>query len=424
MSRGLSALGRAGDVGQLALGAGLLRPAFRWLYRARPELALRMRHEVFAARGDEFVRSVGKLEKAAFLAKMLGTDGAFAREPATGLGDETTGGFDPAELLIAGDLLFPGALGADSLSPALRARIARADAFVVNLEATVAATAHELAPLLTARGLTQLLAYEDDPASSTWVSRVEPEGLRSLLACAQRALVTVANNHTLDEGIDGFARTVDLVRAMGIGVIGDARSDHGAELVRVGAHRVAVLAIAYGSNRSGDGRCHLRFDAVPYALDPGRVRALVAEQGWCGATHVVVVLHWGYEHEHEPSADQHRCVEVLLEHGVSAVVGHHPHLLQASEAGAGRWVSYSLGDFIGGDRTIWSRFGAMVALRFGPDAAVRGELVPVAQTPFWERHATVLLEEAPRFEQRVFDRWFRSKLGRRRPGRSTTGGAS
>ncbi len=66
----------------------------------------------------------------------------------------------------------------------------------------------------------------------------------------------------------------------------------------------------------------------------------------------------------------------------------------------------------------------MVALRFGPDAAVRGELVPVAQTPFWERHATVLLEEAPRFEQRVFDRWFRSKLGRRRPGRSTTGGAS
>ena len=68
--------------------------------------------------------------------------------------------------------------------------------------------------------------------------------------------------------------------------------------------------------------------------------------------------------------------------------------VQPSEARAGRWVSYSLGDFIGGDRTIWSRFASLVSLRFGPRGAVRGEVIPVAQTPFWRRHTTMLLGAA------------------------------
>ncbi len=72
-----------------------------------------------------------------------------------------------------------------------------------------------------------------------------------------------------------------------------------------------------------------------------------------------------------------------------------------------------MGDFIGGDRTIWSRFSLMVALRFGAGGAVRGELVPLVQTPFWKRHQTMLLADAPAFERAVFDRWFEAKMSHR-----------
>lgn len=409
-------LGRAGDVCQLALGAGLLRPAFRWLRATRPDVLLRLRHEPYAARGEEFVRSASRFEKAAFVAKMLGTDGGWSDPEERSASSSSALGVAPDELLIAGDLLYPGRLAADSLSEALRARIARASAFVLNLEATVGTEAHELAPLLTARGFGQLLAYEKDPATTDWVSRIDVGGLGAFLACTRRALVTVANNHTLDDGRAGFERTVELVRELGVEVVGDARFDAGAKIVPVGPHRVALFAFAYGSNRREPSMdaFHLRFDAVPYRLDRARIEAHVRRIREEGASHAVAVLHWGYEHEHEPAPEQRRCVDVLFEAGFSAVIGHHPHVMQPTETGDGLWVSYSLGDFVGGDRTIWSRFGAMVALRFGAAGVVHGELIPIMQSPFWEKHTTMLVSDAPPFERAVFERWFKTKLPRAR----------
>ena len=411
------ALGRATDIAQVALGNGLLRPLFRWLRAARPDLVERMRHEPFAARGETFVRAVGPLEKAAFFAKMLGTDGGWAErtppERCARSGEGTD--WSTEEMLFAGDVLFPGALDERSLSAPLRARIASAACFVLNLEGTLADRAHELAPLLTRRGLGQLLAYVADPTNTDWVSRLDPAGLQALLGDAARAFVCVANNHTLDDGADGFETTLELLDRAGIGVVGDARRNEGAELALLGPHRVGLFAIAYGSNRAVDtlphrSTRHLSFDDVPYRLTRERIEALTRGLRARGATHVVALLHWGHEHEHEPTSAQRRCAEVLFEAGVSAVIGHHPHLMQPSEGGGGRWVSYSLGDFVGGDRTIWSRFSAMVALRFGAGGAVLGEVIPVVQAPSWKRHQTMLLAEAPAFERAVFDRWFRAKL--------------
>lgn len=405
--------GRASDVAQVALGSGLLRPVFRWLRTARPDLVARMRHEPFAARGETFVRSVGLLEKAAFLAKMLGTDGGWSERspPEEDRPQPEDGGWAAEEMLFAGDVLFPGALDERTLSAPLRARIARASSFVLNLEGTVADQAHELAPLLTQRGLGQLLAYVADPTNADWVSRIDPAGLQALLGSKARALVSVANNHTLDDGLVGFETTLDLLARAGVGVVGDARSEDGAAIVELGPHRIGLFAISYGSNHRAEGQArHLHFDDVPYRLSQERAEGLTRRLQARGATHVVAMLHWGHEHEHEPAAEQRRCAAVLFGAGVSAVIGHHPHLMQPSESAAGRWVSYSLGDFVGGDRTIWSRFSAMVALRFGSGGAVRGELIPVVQAPFWKRHMTMLLEEAPAFERAVFARWFTSKV--------------
>ena len=411
-------VGRAADLAQLGLGLGVLGPLFRWLARARPELLARTRHEPFAANDLAFVRAVGALEKAAFVAKMLGTDGdcaaAAGATSAPGTPSATTSATTSGdgELLFAVDLLCPGRIDGSSLGPRLRERIARASCLVVNLEGTVDTRRHAIAPVLSLRGLKQLLAYERDPEDAGWVSRIDASDLDAMLCglAVPRVVASVANNHTLDDGDDGFERTLALLRGLGVDVVGDAREHDGALLVGVGPHRVGLVALTYGSNRSTAGaRAHLRFDDVPYRLSGARMSAVAARLRARGATHVVALLHWGYEHEHEPAPEQRACAALLFDAGFSAVIGHHPHLLQRSERHAGRWVSYSLGDFIGGDRTIWSRFGSMVALRFAPDGSVAGEVIPTAQSPFWRPHRTMLLDEASAFERQVFARVFAEK---------------
>lgn len=403
------ALGRAADAAQLALGCVVTRPLFALLRRERPAAVERMRHEPFAARGQAFVRQVGPLEKAGFVAKMLASDGAFA--PASSARPRPPLEADGPEMLFLGDVLHPGAVDRASLSERLRARIERADAVVANLEGTIGDAAHEIAPLLTWRGVRQLLAYEDDPTNADWASRLDDEGVHHLFP-GRRVLLSVANNHTLDEGGAGFARTAARAARAGKEIVGDARAGDGGAVVPVGERRVGLFAMAYGSNRDVAGH-HLRFDDVPYAIAPPRARALVQALRDRGATDVVALLHWGHEHEHEPTSAQRATAEVLFDAGVAAIIGHHPHIVQRSEApvrgGARRWVSYSIGDFVGGDRTIWSRFGCVVALRF-TDVGVRGDVIPVVQSPFWRRQRTTLLDEAPRFERDVFRRFFEAKL--------------
>jgi hypothetical protein len=400
--------GRMADLSQVALGAVVLRPLFDRVRARRPALWERMRHEPFAARGETFVREVGWLEKLAFVAKMLGTDGNFAGEDRAPDPDPVERG---PEVLFAGDVLSAGAFDVRSLSVGLRARIAQAHGFVVNLEGTVGERPHEIAPFLTRQGLGQLLDYEQDPVNRDWSSRFDAGSLRTLRALSPRTVVSVANNHTLDDGPAGFARTVDTAHALGISVVGDARSDTGATLLELGNRRIGLFALAYGTNRFGPASPqHLRFDGVPYRLSGARMSALTQALQDAGATHIIAILHWGYEHEHRPAPEQLRCADVLFEAGVSAIVGHHPHLLQTSEARAGRWISYSLGDFVGGDRTVWSRFAGMLSLRFASAGRVTGKLVPVVQTPFWVPQRTMLLEEAPLLERAVFERFFAPKL--------------
>lgn len=412
------ALGRSGDLGQLALGAIVVSPAMRALAAHLPGFRDRARHEPAAARGAVYVSTSSLVEKAIFLAKILCTDGARFRPRAGGADAADTvaashGSGDDApgdELLVAGDVLFASGLGRGTLSPALRARLASASAVVLNLEGTLGDDGRELAPIQTARGAAQLLRYALDAESPGWTSRLAATDVRAFLAELRSPVLSVANNHTLDEGEAGFDRTVALATALGATVVGDARREHGAQIVPVGRYKVGLVALSYGHNRPGSPPgLHLPFDRVPYALDRSRCEAIVADLAKRGATHVVGLLHWGYEHEHEPAPEQRRCVDVLFGAGFSAVVGHHPHLLQSSETRDGRAAFYSLGDFVGGDRTVWSRLGALASLRPAPSGRFVASLVPVAQSPYWTSQRTHLLGEAPTFERAAFASFFRWK---------------
>lgn len=411
MSRRL--LGRAVDLLQVGLGPAVVDPAFRIAEGLSPGTKERTRHEVYGARGEAFVARASMAEKVGFFAKMVGTLGASlalapARASTRGPRSKPNGDALP-ELLVGGDLLQPEALSASTFSEALRARIRQAQALVVNLEGTLSPAPAELSPFQTWRGIKQLLTYAFDADTPEWVSRVSEQGLADLVRELGPIVLNVANNHTLDDGDGGFARTVDVARGLGA-VVGDARSGHGGVIVPVGPYRVGLLGVSYGHNRVGVAKSpHLGFSAVPYEVSVASFAGIVADLTSRGATHTVALLHWGHEHEHTPTEAQRRTARALFEAGVTVICGHHPHLLQTTEEVDGHVVVYSLGDLVGGDRTVWSRHGALASLRPAPDGTMVVTLVPTVQTPFYRGQRTMLLAEAPWLERAVHALFFKWK---------------
>jgi len=60
---------------------------------------------------------------------------------------------------------------------------------------------------------------------------------------------------------------------------------------------------------------------------------------------IVVSLHWDVENVFYPSPAQQRLARNLIDHGVSIILGHHPHVLQGIERYQDGLILYSLGNF-------------------------------------------------------------------------------
>jgi len=61
---------------------------------------------------------------------------------------------------------------------------------------------------------------------------------------------------------------------------------------------------------------------------------------------VVVMVHWGIERADNPNDLQKRDAHTFIDAGADLVIGSHPHVLQGFETYKGKWISYSLGNYI------------------------------------------------------------------------------
>jgi len=64
------------------------------------------------------------------------------------------------------------------------------------------------------------------------------------------------------------------------------------------------------------------------------------------ADFVVVQSHWGIEYQSEPNERQVSLAHQMIDAGADAVVGSHPHVLQGTERYKGKFIIYSLGNFL------------------------------------------------------------------------------
>ncbi len=202
-----------------------------------------------------------------------------------------------------------------------------------------------------------------------------PDELAAGLKSAGIDLLATANNHSLDQGWEGVLATLDTVEAAGLAHVGTYRSQEERDVpFVVGVSGIKLAFLNYTAETNGLPLPRGREFAVG-VLDPltvaGDVRAARAR----GAELVIAILHYGNEYARIPSGSQVKVSEQLLAAGVDAIIGSHPHVVEPIERvldssdpwAAGKFVAYSLGNFISGQRWRYSDSGIVLYLDIEKD---------------------------------------------------------
>jgi len=231
------------------------------------------------------------------------------------------------DVLLGGDVMLGRTvgvaigLGADPLD-GIRPALDRAAAKVVNLEC--------------------ILSDKGTAASAKRYSLRAPLDAIRVLSAARISAVSLANNHANDFGREALLDSIARLQAGGITAVG------------AGETIERAYAPHYFTTRDGTKGAIIALDDVDdVALDSSiartqdreRVAAAIAEAR-PSASYILAFVHWGDENTDKVSDRQRELARWLVDHGVDAVVGSHPHCIQLPDAYHGRPIIYSLGNLV------------------------------------------------------------------------------
>ncbi len=151
-----------------------------------------------------------------------------------------------------------------------------------------------------------------------------PGEFAAILPLGSVEAVTLANNHTLDYGPNGYAETKALLEEEDIPYVETA----GTLLYTTES---GLTVGVYGE--------------VYTDMDMDRLKAGVETLREAGAEIVVYAIHWGKEYSYYPQPHQMEWAHEAVDAGVDIVYGTHPHVLQLYEEYNGKPIFYSLGNF-------------------------------------------------------------------------------
>jgi poly-gamma-glutamate capsule biosynthesis protein CapA/YwtB (metallophosphatase superfamily) len=225
---------------------------------------------------------------------------------------------------------------------------------------------------------------------SSWPAFNAPPQLATALRWAGYDACSTASNHSLDQGPQGVAATLDVLDAAALRHAGTARSAGEARrttVVDVRGLRVGLLSYTYGLN---SGRLPAGRSWLVKTIDPGRIVDDARAARRAGAQFVVALLHWGQEYRSTPTPSQREVARRLLgAPEVDLILGHHVHVVQPIERVAGKWVAYGMGNSLSNQTpsccAAGSQDGVLVKVTVGEDGG-RLRVREVRYAPTWVEH--------------------------------------
>ena len=235
----------------------------------------------------------------------------------SGLDSRLRGNDDmPVTIFFGGDIMLGRAVatkiaknGSDVFFNKIKDPVLSADYAVANLEGPI--TAINNSPDNDMR-------FHFDPALATQ------------LAATGFDAFSLANNHMLDQGAQGFLDTKNNLTAAHLGYFGDASDDNGSVLhFTVGGNNFTVIGA----------------QDVYRQIDPVAIGKEIAAEKSAG-NFVIIYPHWGVEYSHAATARQTKLAFAFIDAGADMVVGSHPHVMEGIEIYKGKPIFYSLGNLV------------------------------------------------------------------------------
>ncbi len=193
-------------------------------------------------------------------------------------------------------------------------------------------------------------------------------------------IVGLANNHAFDQGHQGLTYTKSFLTERGILNMGTGESKGEAwqpGIITVNGIRIGFLAASYASVNDGG------VTKNPYVArieDTDEMKAAIADLKQ-KSDYIIVAMHAGIEYTRRPIAPQIAFAHAAIDAGADMVIGAHPHWIQTTEQYKGKYIFYSLGNFIFDQHDPETHLGLTlkIKLKLAGDRTIaeRIELIPV-----------------------------------------------
>jgi len=204
-------------------------------------------------------------------------------------------------------------------------------------------------------------------------------GTEQALKQAGFSVLSLANNHTPNFGEQGLKDTFDYLTEADIKYVGAGNNEKEAnQPVYIEAKGIKFAILAYndtdvvpssyeaGSNHAGTA--FMRIDKMTEAVKKVKQKT----------DFVIVSIHAGTEYTDEPNDSQVNFARAAINAGADLIIGHHPHVVQTMEKYKGKYIFYSLGNFVFDQpQSQETKEGLAIKVYFAKDGINKISLLPV-----------------------------------------------
>jgi len=143
-------------------------------------------------------------------------------------------------------------------------------------------------------------------------------------------VLSLANNHMLDFGENGYEQTKKYLTSAGINYFGNYANQQESLSTIIEKNKIKIGWIGY------HGLIDRGYEDILQEIE--KIKPQV--------DFLIVVPHWGAEYKKNPADSTIEKAKKFIDAGADLVLGGHPHVVQTIEEHEGKMIFYSLGNFI------------------------------------------------------------------------------
>ena len=210
------------------------------------------------------------------------------------------------------------------------------------------------------------------------ISRSNP-GTEQALKHAGFSVLSLANNHTPNFGEQGLKDTFNYLTEAGIKYVGAGNNEQeanqpvyiekkGIKFAFLAYNDTDVVPASYEATNSHAGTAFMRTERMTEAVKEAKQKT----------DFVIVSLHSGIEYTDKQNNSQVNFAHAAIDAGADLIIGHHSHVVQTMEKYKGKYIFYSLGNFVFDQpQSQETKEGLAIKVYFTKDGINKISLLPV-----------------------------------------------